>query len=104
MTQSTVFLLVIILATLVVLFSVVVSLIRESKPTPSRRAAAGVPVKILCPITGDFARVGIGLDSLSGALAVVWCERFATGVFECGRECFPMLDEARTPEATAPAA
>ncbi len=57
-----------------------------SAPPP---LTAGVPAQLRCPMTGDLARVRIGLDLATRTLSVVSCERFEDGAITCDRGCFP---------------
>lgn len=89
MSETTVLLVAIIIATLAVTVSVALSLARVAPPAPARGHHAVLPASVLCPTTGDVALVEIGFDWATGELAVASCERFRTGAFECDRECFP---------------
>lgn len=57
--------------------------------SPIGRRAKGVPVRLLCPVTGDATRVELDLASVGSALEVVGCERFPSGPIECDRSCLP---------------
>lgn len=93
MSQSTFLLLAIVVATVLVAVSVAVSLARVPPPAPGRADAVGVPARILCPLTGDIARVQVGFDPVDRVLAVLHCERFPAGPIRCDRACFPALDQ-----------
>ncbi len=94
MSETTLLLLAIAVASVVVALVVVLSLVRLAPPVPGRLDIAGVPARLECPVTGDLALVEIGFDPVGGRLAVVGCERFPDGVFQCGRECFPAYDQS----------
>lgn len=62
--------------------------------SPVGRRVNGVPVKLLCPVTGNLARVELELASAGSALEVVGCERFPSGPIECDRSCLPLREPA----------
>lgn len=99
MSETTVLLLGIIVVGLAVGLSVVLSLARVAPPAAAGGSGAVLPVSVHCPATGDVALADIGYDWGTGELAVVSCERFWAGEFECDRECFPT--RVLVPAATA---
>lgn len=88
MSETTLLFPAIVVATLAVAASAILSLARVAPPA-GRRAGPVVPSTVLCPTTGDIARVEIGFDPAAGALGVLRCEQFPTGLFGCDRGCFP---------------
>lgn len=58
-----------------------------SRPSASR--TAGVPAQLRCPMTGDLARVRIGVNLLTDSLSVLSCERFENDTITCACGCFP---------------
>lgn len=77
----------IVIAGFVVILAVAVALAHTEPPASGGEAVASVPLKLLCPVTGDVTRVEVGFDPLARRLALVRCERFPTGAVECDRAC-----------------
>ncbi len=99
MNETAVLLLALVVASVAVIVSVALSLARVTPPGSGRQRA--LPAHVLCPRTGNLARVEIGLHAESGRLSVMRCQHFPDGVFECDRECFPTLILTPLLEASA---
>ncbi|MBI1967509.1 MAG: hypothetical protein HYS40_05930 [Gemmatimonadetes bacterium] len=102
MSQGTLLLLAIVLATVVVGLAAAYSLAQVRPPRSGRRAGRGVAVKISCPLTGDLAGVRLGVDPVSRDLTVLECERFPAGSIQCASPCVPSLRRSREGFATVP--
>jgi len=61
----------------------------------------GVPVRVVCPLSGEAAVVRVAIRVANPAFIVVSCERFPDGACECDRACFPLDLERRRPFALA---
>lgn len=85
----------ILLATIALGALAAVSLAGSRPSAPSPRGV-GTPAQLRCPMTGDLARVRIGVDLAAHSLSVLSCERFQDGMITCDRDCFPsqLLEDA----------
>ncbi len=61
----------------------------------------GVPVRVLCPESGQPAGVRVAISVANPAFVVLSCERFPDGAYQCDRACFPLDLERRRPFALA---
>ena len=57
----------------------------------------GVPVRVVCPLSGEAAVVRVAIRVANPAFIVVSCERFPDGACDCDRACFPLDLERRRP-------
>lgn len=89
MNETGVLLLALVVAGVAVIVSVALSLAHLTPPGGGKPRA--LPAHVLCPSTGNLARVEIGFHAESGRLSVTRCELVPDGAFECDRECFPTL-------------
>ncbi len=73
--------------------------------TPSPRVGCeppeGLPVRVLCPDSGQPAGVRVAISVANPAFVVLSCERFPDGACRCDRGCFPLDLERRRPFALA---
>lgn len=84
----------VVLATIALSAAAVSSLGGTTAPRVGCEPPGGVPVRVVCPTTGEPAVVRLAASVAHPACVVLACDRFPDGVLRCDAECFP-LDLAR---------
>jgi len=77
------------------------SLSETASPRVGYEPPEGVPVRVVCPVSGGAALVQVAISIANPAFVVLSCERFPDGACECDRACFPLDLERRRPFALA---
>ncbi len=92
---------VLLCATIALSAAAVWSLGETPSPCVGCEPPDGVPVRVLCPESGQPAVARVAINVANPAFVVLSCERFPDGACQCDRACFPLDLERRRPFALA---